>query len=109
MEVGGQAFGAGQMMVFRPGDAVEAGQVLATNDTIFGDAQNEVKSPVDGVVLGMTTMPAVKPGEPVFHIASTDQDYRQLNRMLGRRQQARLHKKVQKQLTTNIVLSEPAS
>jgi predicted deacylase len=90
-----------------PGDVVEAGQVLATNDTIFGEAQNEVKSPVDGVVLGMTTMPAVKPGEPVFHVASTDQDYRQLNRMLGRRRKARLHQKVQKQLTTNIVLTEP--
>lgn len=91
-----------------PGDVVKAGQVLATNDTIFGEAQNEIKAPADGIVLGMTTMPAVKPGEPVFHIALTDQGYTRLNRMLGKRHQAQLHKKLRSQLTTNFVLSEPA-
>ena len=53
----------------RPGEAVEAGQCIATNSSVFGEKQNLLHSPVDGIVLGMTTLPMVKPGEPVCHIA----------------------------------------
>lgn len=52
-----------------PGQAVRRGQVLATNLGILGQHQNEIVSPSEGFILGMTTMPAVKPGEPVFHLA----------------------------------------
>lgn len=52
-----------------PGEAVRKGQVLATNLGILGQHQNELVSPAEGFILGMTTMPAVKPGEPVFHLA----------------------------------------
>jgi predicted deacylase len=53
----------------KPGDLVNEGQVIATNYNIFGQEHRSLKSPVDGVILGMTTMPAVKPGQPVFHVA----------------------------------------
>ena len=52
-----------------PGQIVKKGQYLATNYTILGAMQNKLKSPTEGIVLGMTTMPAVKPGEPICHIA----------------------------------------
>ncbi len=52
-----------------PGEAVRKGQVLATNLGILGKHQNRIVAPGEGFVLGMTTMPAVKPGEPVFHLA----------------------------------------
>ena len=54
-----------------PGEAVEAGQTLATNFSVYGDEQNTLTAPKDGVIIGMTTRPAVKPGEPVFHLAMT--------------------------------------
>ncbi len=53
----------------KPGDFVYKGQYLATNFNIFGYERNLLISPVFGIVLGMTTMPAVQPGEPVYHIA----------------------------------------
>ncbi len=53
----------------RPGDHIEAGHPVASNFSILGDLQRVLRSPVDGVVLGMATSPAVKPGEPVCHIA----------------------------------------
>lgn len=52
-----------------PGEPVTAGQAIATNESVFGDARSSIISPSDGIVLGMTTNPAVKPGEPVCHIA----------------------------------------
>ena len=52
-----------------PGDFIEKGQLLATNYNIFGDERNQIMSPGDGLILGMTTMPVVKPGDAVFHIA----------------------------------------
>jgi predicted deacylase len=89
----------------RPGDLVKTGQCLATNLNMFGSVQNFLKAPADGVILGMTTMPAVKPGEPVFHIAQTTQTFARLKRCFGSRDQARLHKKVQQELATSIALS----
>ena len=52
-----------------PGDIVEEGQALATNTNLLGVRQNQLESPADGVVLGMTTLPAVTPGDPVCHLA----------------------------------------
>lgn len=51
------------------GQIVAKGQSLATNYSILGEVQNIIKSTADGIVLGMATMPAVKPGEPVCHLA----------------------------------------
>jgi predicted deacylase len=53
----------------RPGELVDAGQPIATNYTIFGKDPTVLASPVDGVVLGITTIPLVKPGEPICHVA----------------------------------------
>jgi predicted deacylase len=53
----------------QPGDMVEAGHPVASNFCILGTEQHVLRSPIDGIVLGMTTSPAVKPGEPVCHIA----------------------------------------
>lgn len=53
----------------QPGDHIEAGHPVASNFSILGDLQRVLRSPVDGIVLGMATSPAVKPGEPVCHIA----------------------------------------
>ncbi len=54
-----------------PGEAVEAGQPLATNFSVYGDEQNTMTAPEDSIVIGVTTRPVVKPGEPVFHLAMT--------------------------------------
>jgi uncharacterized protein len=51
------------------GEFVEKGQPIATNYSILGREQNTLTCPQDGIVLGIATLPAVKPGEPVVHIA----------------------------------------
>lgn len=61
----------GGMLQFHvaPGTWVEQDQPLATNYDLFGREQGVLLSPVAGVVMGMTTMPSVTPGDPVCHIA----------------------------------------
>ncbi len=51
-----------------PGDIVEAGQLLATNTTLVGDERNRLHAPFDAVVLGMTSLPAISPGDPLCNL-----------------------------------------
>jgi hypothetical protein len=65
-----------------PGDIVEGGQPLATNESVFGEAQLVLLAPQDGVVLSVTTHPAVQPGEPVCHIALPRRSLRAIRRAI---------------------------
>jgi predicted deacylase len=98
----------GGILKFRsgPGDLVKKGQVLATNHDIFGHQQNEISSPADGIIQGITTMPAVKPGEPIFHIALPELGYAALHRRIKSRRQARLHQQVQEDLATSLLVED---
>ncbi|QDS91943.1 aspartoacylase [Roseimaritima multifibrata] len=51
-----------------PGEVVRKDQPLATNNSLFGAEHNVLVSPIDAVVIGMTTLPAATPGEPVIHL-----------------------------------------
>ena len=52
----------------RPGDIIEKDQPLATNTTLLGREQSMLHAPFDAVVIGMTTLPAISPGEPVCNL-----------------------------------------
>jgi len=52
-----------------PGDIVDKDQPLATNTDLMGDEQNVILAPRSGVVIGMTTLPSVAPGDPICHLA----------------------------------------
>lgn len=51
-----------------PGDSVVEGQVIASNSSLLDEEQNRLESPFSGIIIGMTTLPAVQPGEPVVHV-----------------------------------------
>lgn len=85
-----------------PGALVTKGQCLATNLSIFGAQQNRLRAPVTGIILGMTTMPAVSPGEPVYHLAVPSQSVQLLKKKFSGRRPDSLHRRIQKELSTNI-------
>lgn len=89
-----------------PGDLVKKGQLLATNTDIFGNVQNSIKSPSDGIIQGMTTMPAVKPGEPVFNIAQPEMTYAAIQRRMEARIQAKMHRQVHRELASSLLVTE---
>jgi hypothetical protein len=51
-----------------PGAIVDEGDEIATCEGFFRADSPCVRAPVGGIVLGMTTLPVVRPGEPICHI-----------------------------------------
>ena len=85
-----------------PGDFVDEGQTIATNYSVFGEEQNTVESESDGIVLGMTTMPTVKPGEPICHIAQPLTKIHTLKKRLEMSTKKSLEKQIKTDLATNM-------
>jgi len=57
-----------------PGQIVEQDQPLATNTDLMGREQNVLRAPFHGVIIGMTTLPAISPGSPVCHVGQLPND-----------------------------------
>ncbi len=90
----------------QPGEFVVAGQPLSTNTTLLGENQTVVTSPFDAVVLGMTTLPAISPGDPICHLGelpnAADPDELQLER----RRDDSLEARVVDDLASNVLVEE---
>ena len=56
--------------VRKSGDAVRRGDLLAVVTGVFGEAPEELVSPIDGIVIGHATLPVVHQGDALFHVAS---------------------------------------
>lgn len=85
-----------------PGEFVEDGQPLATNYSILGEEQNSIISPANGIIIGMATMPAVKPGEPVCHIATLSAKQITRYRRQLHKDQSDPYAQAQQDLATNV-------
>lgn len=66
-----------------PGQMVREGQEIASNSSLLGEQLNVLHAPIDGIVLGMTTLPAVKPGEPVCHIGRPSLSMKKIEQSLA--------------------------
>lgn len=89
-----------------PGEIVEAGEPLATNVSVFGTAQNTVSAPEDGIVLGMTTLPAVKPGEPICHLAIPTRSVRRLRGAREKAGEQSVHHRMREDLASSVTVSD---
>lgn len=90
-----------------PGDIVEAGEAIATNTSLTGERNNVIAAPRDGVVLGMTTLPSVAPGDPVCHLAYPKaRALRKAERVIDSLSEDHLHERTREDLARNIVVQE---
>jgi uncharacterized protein len=59
--------------VFRPrkklGEAVSQGDLLGWISNPYDDTETEVRAPVRGIIVGMTTLPIANMGDALYHIA----------------------------------------
>lgn len=98
--------GGGGFLQFHvaPGDTVAKGQALATNTGLLADHPEAIESPRNGLVLGMTTMPAVGPGDPVVHIAlpRTTRQMRKVEESIDELEDDAIETQVREHLATNI-------
>lgn len=90
-----------------PGDIVEEGDPIATNTDLFGVEQNLIRAPRDGVVLGMTTIPSVSPGDPVCNLAFPRQKkLKEAMIAVENLDDESLHERLRTQLASNITVTD---
>ena len=60
----------GLLRTFRAdGDVVTEGEVMASVSDPFGEVEEDIKAPFDGIIVGRAVMPIVNEGDAVFHLA----------------------------------------
>lgn len=89
-----------------PGDSVVKGQAIASNSNLLAEESNRLDAPFSGIVIGMTTLPAVQPGEPVIHIGrlANPKSAERHDRLVGRDE---VQRTAHEHLATNIQVTEP--
>lgn len=90
----------------KPGDGVEQGQAIATNTNLLGVEKSVLYSPYAGVVLGMTTLPAVTPGEPICHLGQLPKRMQPARLTLSRAKHDGLEERLMEELSTNVTVIE---
>lgn len=58
--------------VRKSGDIVRTGDLLARVGGLFGEDQEDLVTPSDGVIIGHATLPIVNQGDALFHVAAVD-------------------------------------
>jgi predicted deacylase len=56
----------------RPGELIYEGDSIATITNPFGHEVSTVRSPLTGLIIGITTVPMANPGDAICHIAKLD-------------------------------------
>ncbi|TVQ30401.1 MAG: succinate dehydrogenase [Phycisphaeraceae bacterium] len=89
-----------------PGDFVDEDQAIATNSSLLGREQNVIRSTSEGIVLGMTTLPAVAPGDPVCHVAIPEEGVAKLRRKIRGESDESLHERTRETLAAGMHVTE---
>ncbi|HBE70565.1 MAG TPA: succinate dehydrogenase [Planctomycetaceae bacterium] len=90
----------------KPGEIIEEGQPIATNTTLLGREQRVLHSPFAGVVIGMTTLPATSPGEPICHIGQLPSDLTTAEFARLRKEENGLEQRVVRALASNVMVTD---
>jgi len=100
-------FGGFMQFHVSPGDIVEEGQALATNTTLLGDDQNTLIAPFDAVVIGMTSLPAISPGEPLCNLGQLPKNSNPEHLRNLREKADGLEQRVSEDLASNMLVVDP--
>ncbi|MCF7822619.1 MAG: succinylglutamate desuccinylase/aspartoacylase family protein [Candidatus Marinimicrobia bacterium] len=101
-------FGGFLQFHIKPGDLVEKDQPLATNTTLLGDDMNMLFAPFDGVIIGMTSLPAISPGEPICNIGKLPKGYKPSTLTKMRSDEDGLEQRVSEELGSSVLVVEPS-
>ncbi len=88
------------------GDIIEQGQALATNTTLLGSENATLHAPFDAVVIGMTTLPAVSPGEPVCNLGRLPSHLNAATLRRRRSKEDGLEERLTEDLASNVLVVE---
>lgn len=90
-----------------PGDTVVEDQPISTSTSLSGKNLHTIVAPRDGIVLSMTTLPAVSPGDPVVHLAfPSERAFRKMEKAIGKLPDDSLLARLHDDLASNVLVSE---
>jgi len=92
-----------------PGDIIEKDQPLATNTTLLGRERSVLTAPFDAVVIGMTTLPAISPGEPVCNLGKLPDGTDPMLLRKLRSEERGLEERLSEDLASNVLVVDPTS
>lgn len=87
-----------------PGDIIEKDQPLATNTTLLGRQRSVLTAPFHAVVIGMTTLPATSPGEPVCNLGRLPKRTKPEQLRRYRSREAGLEERLAEDLSSNVLV-----
>jgi uncharacterized protein len=86
-----------------PGEILEKGQIISTNTGLLANEIGTINAPCQSVIIGMSTMPAVSPGDPVVHVAlSTKAALKELGEFVDNIDDESLEGRMRDDFATNI-------
>jgi predicted deacylase len=91
----------------KPGEIIEKGQPLATNTTLLGRERSMLHAPFNAVVIGMTTLPAISPGEPVCNLGELPKGTKPSALRFLRSAESGLEERLSQELASNVLVVEP--
>ena len=91
----------------KPGDIIEKDQPLATNTTLLGRERSMLLAPFSSVVIGMTTLPAISPGDPVCNLGKLPKGTQPAEYRRMRFEEDGLEERLSEDLASNILIFAP--
>jgi predicted deacylase len=91
-----------------PGDLVEKGQPLTTSTTLLGEERSTLFAPYNAVVMGMTSLPSVSPGEPICNLGKLPRKFAPEALRKLRLKRDSLEQQVLEELGSSVLVTEPS-
>jgi len=91
----------------KPGDIIEKDQPIATNTTLLGHEQSILYAPFDAIVIGMTSLPAISPGEPICNLGKLPKGRTPSELLTLRSDEDGLGQRLSEELASNILVVDP--
>ena len=92
----------------QPGDIIDKEQPIATNTTLLGRERSVLSAPFDAAVIGMTTLPAVSPGEPVCNLGKLPKGTKASDLRQLRSESNGFEERVSEELASSVLVVEPS-
>ena len=93
----------------KPGEVIEEGQPISTNTNLLGRDRHTVCAPFNAVVIGMTTLPAISPGDPICNLGRLPKKFKPAALRRLRVKEQGLEGRVVDDLSSNLLVVEPTN
>lgn len=91
----------------KPGEVIEKGQPISTNTNLLGRDRHTVCAPFNAVVIGMTTLPAISPGDPICNLGMLPKKFKPSELRRLRVKEQGLEERVVEELSSSLLVVDP--